>query len=91
VQVYYVAIYKAHLVGVRTLTQQSPWQICSGCPPRWICCRSYTSGVFKSCLVLPETWRRDHLWNHWQMKKAGCWCKDLEVPCIYTPCMGKPS
>jgi len=22
---------------------------------------------------LPETWRRDHLWNHWQTEKVGCW------------------
>jgi len=43
----------------------------SGCPPR--CCGSYTSRVFKGCLVLPETWRTDHLRNHWQTKKVGCW------------------
>ena len=43
---------------LRVRTRQSPCQICSGCPPRWICCGSYTSRVFKGCLVFPETWRR---------------------------------
>ena len=46
---------------------------CSGCPSRRFCCGLYTLRVFKSCLVLPETWRRDHLRNHWHRKKVGCW------------------
>jgi len=57
---------------LRVRTKQSPWQFCSGCPQRWICCGSYTSRVFKGCLVLPETWRRNNLRNHWQTKKVGC-------------------
>ena len=58
---------------LRVRNRQSPWQICSGCLPRWLCCGSYTLRVFKGCLVLPEMWRRDHLWNHWQTKKVGYW------------------
>ena len=42
--------------------------------PRWICCGSYTSEGLQELLGrLPETWRRDHLRNHWQTKKVGCW------------------
>ena len=26
--------------------------------------------VFQGCLVLPETWRRDHLRNHWHFSKC---------------------
>ena len=83
-----LAIYKAHLVRVRT--RQSPWQICRCCPPRWICCGSYTSRGFKSCLVgflrhrgeitckITDRWRRSCVDG-----------KGLEVPCVYTS-LGKP-
>jgi len=44
--------------------------------------------VFKSCLVLPEAWRRDHLRNHWQTK-VGSWWQGSGGSMRYT-FLGKP-
>jgi len=82
------AIYKAHLVRVRT--RQSPWQICSGCPPRRFCCRLYTSRVFKSCLVLPETWRRSLTKSLADKEGRMLMARFWRFHAFTLPCMGKP-